>query len=275
MNYFKYEFVCPEDLHEVLIAFLSELPFDSFDEHEQGFNAYMPEKSYEPGVESHIDNLQGSFDFNYQRFFIKGQNWNKKWESNFDPIQVDNFCGIRADFHPPFKNVAYELIINPKMAFGTGHHETTRMMIRQLSNLQLVGKEILDFGTGTGVLAILAVKLGAAHVEGIEIEPPACENAIENCAINNTTESIDIICGGIDKATPKEFDFILANINRNVILESINTLHSLLKKGGILLTSGYIQEDIHKMEEAFLTSGFSLHHRVEEGNWVCHQVHKV
>lgn len=275
MNYFKYEFDCKDTLNEVLIAFLAELPFDSFNEHETGFNAYLPEKSYEPAVEKHIDQLQSSFQFTYERFFIKGRNWNKEWEENFSPIQVENFCGIRASFHPPFKNVAHELVINPKMAFGTGHHETTRMMIRQLRDLSLKNTAILDFGTGTGVLAILAAKLGARYVEGLEIETTACENAVENCEINQTADKVSIICGGIDKASEQEFDLILANINRNVILESIYTLHSLLKKGGILLTSGYILEDIPKMEKAFLSSGFSLHNRLEEGNWVCHQVLKA
>ncbi|MCB0663717.1 MAG: 50S ribosomal protein L11 methyltransferase [Saprospiraceae bacterium] len=274
MNYFKYEIHCEDSFQEILIAFLADLPFDSFDEHSYGFNAYLPEKDYDPSLDLHLDQLQNSFQFTYERMFIKGENWNTEWEKNFSPIVVDEFCGIRANFHEPIPGVQFDLIINPKMAFGTGHHETTRMMIRQMEKIDVKGTRILDFGTGTGVLAILAVKLGASYVEGIEIEVPACENAVENCAINNTDAAIKIICGGLDKAESIGFDIILANINRNVILESINTLHSLLKEGGILLTSGYILEDIPKMEEAFLSSGFSLQNRLEEGNWVCHQVRR-
>ncbi|MEZ5057102.1 MAG: 50S ribosomal protein L11 methyltransferase [Saprospiraceae bacterium] len=274
MNYFKYEITCAEDLSEILIAFLAEYPFDSFMEFEKGFNAYLPERDYDPSLDQHLNQLQSDFPFTFQSFFIEGKNWNQEWEKHFDPIIVDDFCGIRAEFHPSLENVKHELVINPKMAFGTGHHETTRMMIRQMRSLDLEGKSVLDYGAGTGILAILAIHLGAAHCEGLEIETMACENAVENCSINGVGEQVKMICGKLDNSEGNSFDIILANINRNVILESLPTLFSKLNPGGVMLTSGYIQEDIQKMEAAFLNHKFSLENRMEEGNWICHRVHK-
>jgi ribosomal protein L11 methyltransferase len=275
MNYFKYEITCAEDLTEILIAFMAEYPFDSFMEFEKGFNAYLPERDFDPSLDQQLIQLQYDYPFTFQSFFIEGKNWNQEWEKHFDPIIVDDFCGIRADFHEPLENVKFELIINPKMAFGTGHHETTRMMIRQMRVLDFQGKKVLDYGAGTGILAILSILLGAANCEGIEIETMACENAIENCHINHVSEKVCMICGKLEKGEGNSFDIILANINRNVILESLPTLFSRLKPGGMMLTSGYIREDISKMEAAFLNQNFFLKNRIEEGNWICHMVQKA
>lgn len=254
---------------EILIAYLADAPFDTFEETEEGVNAYLP-ASDEHVVEAEnlLAELGKHIDFQWEKIFLPAQNWNKIWESNFPPVIVGDFCAVRADFHEPIPGLKHELIINPKMAFGTGHHETTWQCIAAMEHLPIEGKKILDFGCGTGVLAILASKLGAAEVEAIDIEEESYRNTLENSAVNNVT-NITARCGTLAAVQGRDFDGILANINRNVILGSLPQLRELLKLGGWLLVSGILIQDEKIVTEAAAKAGFEKKKKTERGNWLC------
>ena len=169
-KYQQFHVTTNEALRDILIALFSNLDFDSFEETDSGFVAYMEERILNEQVLSELRAMQDNFAFEFTQTPLEDKNWNAVWESNFAPIQIDEFCGIRADFHPPFEQVQHELLINPKMAFGTGHHETTFMMIQCMEKLNFEQKSVLDYGCGTGILAILAQKLGATDIKGVDIE---------------------------------------------------------------------------------------------------------
>ena len=269
MNYYKFE--CQTSNPEILLAFLSELPFDSFQEKEAGLDAYIPEEDYFEGLDQSVTDLQQTFPFSFRKIFIPYQNWNKKWEDNFTPIEVDDFCGIRADFHPEFFDKEHVLIINPKMAFGTGHHETTRLVIRTMRELDFEKKRVFDYGCGTGVLAFLAEKLGGDDLVGVEIEEPAYLNALEN-AERNDIKKLHLYQGTLEDLNEKPFDIILANINRNVLLQSMSALKKLLKPGGTILFSGILKKDLEVMTASFEENGLLLQSQLEENNWLCLRV---
>jgi len=282
---------------EILIAYLSDAPFDTFEETDEGLNAYLPASTPTPtpppngrggrddvaeystpplpfgggvggGVDALLNDLQKQFDFMWDKTFIPGQNWNEIWESNFPPVIVNDFCAVRADFHEPIPGVKHELVINPKMAFGTGHHETTWQCIAAMEHLPMAGKKILDFGCGTGVLAILASKLGAAEVEAVDIEEESYRNTLENSAVNDV-KNVTARCGTLAAVQGRDFDGILANINRNVILDSLPALAGLLKPGGWLLVSGILLQDEDIVTEAAAKVGFEKKKKTERGNWLC------
>ena len=275
MNYYKFE--CKTSNPEILLAFLSHLPFDTFQENEDILDAFVSEKEYYPELDQEVADLQQTFPFSFRKIFIPYQNWNKKWEDNFTPIEVDDFCGIRADFHPEFSDKEHVLIINPKMAFGTGHHETTRSVIRMMKKMEADGKtgfenkRVLDYGCGTGVLAFLAEKLGATDLVGVEIEEPAYLNALENAA-SNDIKNLQLHCGTLELVDESPYDIILANINRNVLLNSMSALKKLLKKDGIILFSGVLSQDLEVMTASFAENGLSLKGRIEENDWQCLRV---
>ncbi len=260
---------------DILIAFLSEAPFDTFEETPEGLNAYLPAGTETPDesapvlAEARLMDLQQQFEFNWEKTFLPAQNWNEIWESNFQPVVVEDFCAVRADFHAPNPGVAYELVINPKMAFGTGHHETTWMCLRALRDLPCEGAHLLDFGCGTGVLAILAAKRGAAPVEAVDIEEESYRNTMENAAANGVAQQITARLGTLDAVEGRAFDGILANINRNVILEALPRLAGLLRPGGWLLVSGILEQDGAMVAEAAVQTGFRQVARDQRGNWLC------
>ncbi|MBK9335635.1 MAG: 50S ribosomal protein L11 methyltransferase [Lewinellaceae bacterium] len=272
MHYYKYTICTTPDIAEILPAFLSDAPFDTFQETEEGLHAYMPAPSGE-GSETEADalltDLQEQFAFTWNKEFLPAQNWNKIWESNFQPVIVEDFCAVRADFHEPIAGVQHELVINPKMAFGTGHHETTWMCLRALRDLPCAGAHLLDYGCGTGVLAILAARLGAKEVEAVDIEEESYRNTLENSAVNGVAEHIIARCGTLEAVQGAGFDGILANINRNVILDSLPRLAALVKPGGWLLVSGILREDETVVTEAATRVGFVFQQRAERGNWLC------
>jgi ribosomal protein L11 methyltransferase len=219
---------------------LEAIGFEQTDTHLLAYFEKDNFKSYE------VNNLVKEFTFNITS--IPEQNWNAVWESNFEPVVVDDFCAIRADFHQPIKNVQHEIIITPKMSFGTGHHATTYMMIEQMSNIDFTKKRVFDFGTGTGILAILAQKLGAASITAIDNDEWSIENAKENFQ-KNDAHSITLYRSS---AMPKDsFDIILANINRNVLNEYASALVSILSPKGVLLVSGILKEDERVIVAAF------------------------
>ena len=262
-----------EERVEILTAVLGELPFDTFEETATGLKAYMPEKDLTPLVEEELNELAVQFDFSFEKTFIPYQNWNAVWESNFQPIQVDDFVAVRADFHPNTEGVEFDLIVNPKMAFGTGHHETTYMMMQHMRSINFNGKKVLDYGCGTGILAILASKLGAVDLEAVDIEEPSYENTIENCAINHV-DNVTSIWGILDDVPSHDFDIILANINRNIIIDSLDDLKSRFRKREnpsdeqLLLISGFLKIDENTILQATNYAGFKHQKTLHRGNWL-------
>jgi len=267
MDYTRYRIKTDPTTAEVLLAFLSELPFDSFEETPEGLDAYLANDAKEDAIATDLKELQTSYAFDFQVEKITPRNWNAEWEANFQPVQVGKFCGVRADFHPPMPEVRHELVINPKMAFGTGHHETTYMMIQMMRELSLEGAKVLDYGCGTGILAILAAKLGASAIDAVDIEAEAYQNTLENAQINNV-HNIQAIHGTLPNVLDSEYDIILANINRNVILDSFSTLHQKLKRNGVLLISGILHKDMDAIQHTIREYHCTLDEKLERGGWM-------
>ena len=274
MDYYQYLVTNDDSMTEILIAMFSQQPFDTFEETATGFGAYIPAPSDDETVTAYVEELRRQFNFSYQKNHIPAQNWNAVWEANFQPILVDDFCGIRADFHPPLPRVQHELIINPKLAFGTGHHETTWMMIKMLEGRNLSGQSVFDYGCGTGILAILAAKLGAAPVAAVDIEYPAYENTLENIAINRV-KNITTYHGTLETVPPATYGLILANINRHVILASFSALYQRLHLRGRLLISGILKTDELLVTQAATAGGWRTLNRLERGEWICLELRKA
>ncbi len=213
-----------------------------------------------------VKQLADSYKLSYLEEQIPSQNWNEVWESNFQPVIVEDFVAIRAGFHPPIETVQHEIVITPKMSFGTGHHATTYMMMRQMRDIDFAGKSVFDFGTGTGVLAILSEKLGAAKVLAIDNDEWSIDNASENIKRNNCS-TIEINKAESAKGN-NHFDVILANINKNVILDNLDNLASQLKPDGSLLLSGLLANDADEIIESAGRLSFKLKHKETTDNWL-------
>lgn len=268
MDYWQYTLKNRSEDSEMIIALLADAPFDTFAEGETGVEAYLPAHADLNAAEMQLQSLQQQFPFTWHKTFIAGQNWNEIWESNFQPVIVRDFCAVRADFHAPIEGVQHELVINPKMAFGTGHHETTWMCLSALEALPIQGAHVFDYGCGTGILAIMAAKLGAAHIEAIDIETESYHNTVENSGLNGVAAVITARCGTLADVQGTDFDIILANINRNVLLDSMERLAQLIKHGGTLLLSGILQADEPVLVAAAKTAGFVHQHTEQRGNWL-------
>ncbi|NJL75731.1 MAG: 50S ribosomal protein L11 methyltransferase [Saprospiraceae bacterium] len=268
MDYIQYNISCPLEMRDILVALLSEHPFDTFEEVESSLLAYIPAHAENREVKKYVEDLVPHYQFQYERTFIPAQNWNEVWESNFQPIQVGQFCGVRAVFHTPFEDVQHELIIQPKMAFGTGHHATTYQVLEMMSGLDFQDKHVLDYGCGTGILAILAAKLGALSIDAIDVDEWAYENTLENIAINHTPH-IRVHQGMINQLETRCYDIILANITLNVISSSLLALYRMLPANGYLITSGFFEEDIPTLQEMATTQGFSLLSSAQKERWAC------
>jgi ribosomal protein L11 methyltransferase len=252
MEYLQLTFTIAEGPErEMLIALLSEETFEGFEETQDTLVAIIAEPEYQAEAIKTLADAQ-NVSFSVQR--IQQQNWNAQWESDFQPVIVPGFCTVRASFHPPATDTPYEIIITPKMSFGTGHHATTQLMMAQMQNLDIAGKKIFDFGTGTGILAILSKKLGAADVVAIDNDEWAVPNATENALMNGTT--LRISQGSIEDIPEDSYDIILANINRNILLEYMDRLKQQTKKGGHLLLSGILEEDQPAITTAAGDNGF-------------------
>lgn len=268
MDYWQYHLRTAPDTAEIVLAYLSDAPFDTFEEIETGLYAYLPASADMMEAEQALTVLAAQFDFTWEKTFLPGQNWNEIWESNFHPVVVNDFCAVRADFHAPIPGVRYELIINPKMAFGSGHHETTWQCIAALEHLPVAGARVLDYGCGTGILAILASQLGAADLEAVDIEAESYRNTLENCQIN-AVHNLTARCGQLADVQGRDFDGILANINRNVILDSLPRLAELTRPGGWLLVSGILEQDEPMVVETAVANGFEKIRQNQRGNWLC------
>ena len=242
-NYIQYKIrVNGEEQAEILTALLSDFPFESFESENEYLCAYIPSTTLEPHIED-IEQILG--DTEYYSTEIQAQNWNAEWESNFEEVVIDDKVIIRAPFHahrPEFGNL--EVVIQPKMSFGTGHHSTTRLMVEMMLGLDLNGSSLLDMGSGTGVLAIVASKLGAKRVLAIEIDDMAEESVRENIEINGVGAIVTSVCGDASAIGNECFDTILANINRNILLNDMATYRRSLSTGARLIISGFLAEDV-------------------------------
>jgi ribosomal protein L11 methyltransferase len=267
-NYIEYQFtvVPKEPWEEILLAALQELPFESFDHSETSLLAYVPEMLHFEGFLNSISLFEDpSISISVKKKTIKPVNWNAKWESEFQPIVIGDNCVVRADFHPD-QGKRFELIINPKMSFGTGHHQTTHMMLDFALSESFEGKSILDMGCGTGVLAILASMKGAVSVDAIDLDPWCIENATENAIKNNCSNVNCILGSSLTKDIPT-YGLIFANINRNILLEQISSYSLALIEGGVLLLSGFYQSDIESLRQCCEAEGLSYEEEKQKGDW--------
>lgn len=249
MNYVAYHFSVnpPQPGSEILMAMISDMGFESFDTSEKGFTAYIPEEN---ANNVDINNLSFSdFTYTFTIEKIAQVNWNEEWEKNFEPVVVENLICIRAPFHPANKTVKHEIIIMPKMSFGTGHHQTTQLMCEAMYACDFKDKRVLDMGCGTGVLAILAHLLKAKNILAIDIDDWSVENSIENCTANNCT-GITVKKGDIESIERLEnLDIILANINKNILKKHIPFYSKKLNLKGKLFLSGFFKTDVDELIE--------------------------
>jgi ribosomal protein L11 methyltransferase len=269
MNYLEFKFVIEpaQPASEILIAELGMAGFESFVENEDGITAYIPAEEYEAETMSGIHILQsGEFDISFTQSEIEQVNWNVEWEKNFHPIVVNEECAVRAPFHPK-PDVTYDIVIEPKMSFGTGHHATTHMMIEFLFKYDLKGKTVLDMGCGTGVLAIVAEKRGAKKVEAIDIDNWCYQNTLENVE-RNDCEKISVFEGAAELLEGRSYDVIIANINRNILLDDMRTYDKSLNAGGELYLSGFYAKDIPVIKEECEKYGLQYNDYTERDEWV-------
>jgi len=252
---------------EILIAELGYAGFESFVETEEGVTAYIQKEEYCSTI---LDNIQilksDEFKITYTSDEIEQTNWNQEWEKNFNPIVVDGECAVRAPFHDKF-DTKYDIIIEPKMSFGTGHHETTHMMLQHILKTDFTDKTVLDMGCGTGVLAILAEMRGATKLEAIDIDNWCYLNSLENVERNNC-KNITVLEGEASLLKSKTFNIIIANINRNILLNDIKEYASCLTKDASLFLSGFYTEDVSIIEKECKKYGLMVFDQLERNNWV-------
>lgn len=255
------------------MAELEELPFESFVTEAPFLKCYIQKESYDAMQLKIVMSATEGYDFktSYSAQLIPAANWNAEWESKFTPIVVDGKCTIKAPWHDGLKKTRFNIVIEPQMAFGTGHHQTTYMMCRLMlaNEAYIKGSTVLDMGCGTAVLAILAAKMGAAHVYGIDIDAVAAVSAFDNARRNRVSKHVETYCGDASLLQMGKYDVILANINRNVLLQDIPTYSRSLRKGGILLMSGFYTEDLPIICDAATEHGLALSDKDEFDNWCC------
>lgn len=252
---------------EILIAELGYAGFESFVETDDGATAYIQKEEWNDNILDDIQILNSDeFEITYTFNEIEQTNWNEEWEKNFNPIIVDDLCAVRAPFHDSF-NTKFDIIIEPKMSFGTGHHETTHMMIQHILKNDFSGKRVLDMGCGTGVLAILAELKGASKIDAIDIDNWCYLNSLENIERNNC-KNIMIYEGDATLLQGNKYDIIIANINRNILLKDLKQYASCLSKDGILFLSGFYENDIKIIETECNKYMLKLVETLERNNWV-------
>jgi ribosomal protein L11 methyltransferase len=270
-NYIEIIFpVSKQSEKDVLIAQLSIRGFEGFEEERNSLKAFIREEDFD---EQELTAFAGEQQLSFTRSAIENKNWNAEWEANFQPVVIDGFCAVRAAFHPPVPGVAHDIIVTPKMSFGTGHHATTYMMVQAMARPVFAGKTVFDFGTGTGVLAILAEKLGALSITAIDNDDNSIENAAENLAANGCRH-----CELFKAASTEglgQFDIILANINRNVILQNLLHIKQHLRDGGVVLLSGLLKDDQPQVLAEAEKQGLMLTGRLEKEGWICLEMGKT
>ncbi|SRX74994.1 50S ribosomal protein L11 methyltransferase [Aequorivita antarctica] len=267
--YIEYDFkVTPlQPGTEILIAELGYAGFESFVETEEGVTAYIQKEEWNAAILEDINILDSDeFKIEFTTSEIAQVNWNSEWEKNFDSIEVDEKCTVRAPFHPN-KNFEYEIVIEPKMSFGTGHHETTFMMLQHILENDFEGKSVLDMGCGTAVLAILAEMRGASKLDAIDIDEWCFENSLENIERNHC-KNISVFLGDSTLLSEKKYDVIIANINRNILLNDMEVYRKCLDLGGVLYLSGFYVEDLPIITETCNNLGFTFVENKEKNKWV-------
>lgn len=245
MYYSRLQVICDPEFSEILMAEIAEAGFDTFMENEKGFEAYVEEANYDKQKLGEIKEKYAVLTpLVFYQDKIEKKNWNEEWEKNYEPILVDDKCLIRANFHIPEKQYPYEIIITPKMSFGTGHHQTTYLMVKNQLEIDHQNKVVMDAGCGTAILSVMSSKLGAKQVDAFDIDEWSVVNGNENAEVNGCT-NISIRQGKISDLTfDGDFDIILANINKNILLDEMHQYASYLPKGGLLLLSGFYEQDI-------------------------------
>jgi ribosomal protein L11 methyltransferase len=265
MVYTEIKFITnsPEQ-NEILIAQLAQLGFEGFEEEENILKAFIKQNEFNAAA---VDDIANTNSITYTSAVIAPQNWNAQWESSFEPVVVNDFAAIRAGFHQPVKNVQHEIIITPKMSFGTGHHATTYLMMQQMRQLDFRGKTVMDFGTGTGVLAILAEKMGAIEITAIDNDDWSINNAKENTGNNNCIHIV--IQKGESIEADGKYDIILTNINLDVILQNMPLIAAACKPGTQILLSGFLYTDEAAIKTALKANGLVFSTVTQQKDWIC------
>ena len=267
MDFIEVKVQCHPEYTDFLIAELGEIEFNSFVENEEGFDAYIESVLFSEPALQEVFSRYAAADIHYSFAEQPKVNWNEEWEKNYDPIDVDGKCYIRATFHAPRPEFPLEIVIVPKMSFGTGHHQTTWQMVKHQMAIDHKGKRVLDVGCGTAILALVAAKLGASYVEGFDIDQWSVENSIENAALNGFNQLV-VKQGTIAEVKPQgPFDIILANINRNVLLAEIPVYAELMANHGQLLLSGFYEQDIADIQQKAESCGLSLQNSSTRDKW--------
>jgi ribosomal protein L11 methyltransferase len=263
-DFVEVNFNCREPVQEILIARLSRLGYEGFEQEDNFLKAYSSADTFD---DSAVKRIAADHQVSFTISTVEPENWNAAWESNYQPVSIEDFAGIRADFHSNIPGVQHEIIITPKMSFGTGHHATTQLMISAMRKIEFSGKSVLDFGTGTGILAILAEKLGAGEILAIDNDAWSIENAAENLQ-KNATKNISL---NFSSQFPegKTFDIILANINKHVITENVMNLAGALKINGKLLVSGILTVDEEELVSDFKTYSINCREKTVNNEWIC------
>lgn len=259
-----------DDLRDIMIAVLTDHGFEGFEESGGNLKAFIASSAFK---KEEVDSIAEQYHLKSDTQAIASQNWNSVWESNFNPVVVGAFCTVRASFHPPAENTQYELIITPKMSFGTGHHATTFMMIARMEHLDIQNKKVLDYGTGTGVLALLAWKMGAADLLAVDNDSWSIENASENFKMNGA-DQVKLLQRESAEGLGN-FDIILANITRNVISDNFNFFTTQLTAGGTILFSGLLEDDEQHILELAETHKLVFAGKSKREKWICLEFNKA
>ncbi len=272
MNYIKISIILATgenpDATDIISANLSDQGFESFVETENGLEAFVPENCYnKTEIDSLLESLNQTMPFSWSHELIQEKNWNEEWEKNYEPVLVAGRCHIRAPFHPRMMDVDFEIEIEPKMSFGTAHHETTRMMIELMLEHDFHNQKVLDMGCGTGVLAILASKMGASEVLAIDNDEWAFNNAIEN-VVKNDAKNVKVLLGDDRLLDNELFDIVIANINRNILLQQFDAYAKSLKKSGCIFLSGFYEADIPHLLQKASSWKFDLIKKIRINSWV-------
>lgn len=265
-----FNFEAIEDYQQdLLIDGLAEIGFNTFEDTDTGFAAFIDADHYSAtNLTTALEPFKGDFNYQYVVEEIAGKNWNEEWEKNFEPLIIGNECYVRATFHEAQPQYTYQIVIDPKMAFGTGHHQTTTMMMQYILKADLQDKHVLDMGCGTGILAILATKKGAAGLVAIDNDDVCYQSTLENAALNQVS-NIEARCGGKEVIPDRAFDVILANINRNILLDQMENYHHALVDGGSIFFSGFYEHpDLDIIRESALKFNMLYQDHQKIGDWV-------
>ena len=269
MNYIEIKVIIdPVNIaRDIVVAELGEIGFESFVESENGVDAYIQEPLFDEDLMKSLNSFNHAyFKIEYTKNVIQNQNWNEVWEQSFEPINVNNQCMVRAPFHLANTTIGHDIIIEPKMSFGTGHHETTFLMIQELLVMDLDEKTVLDMGCGTGVLAILAEQKKAKNILAVDIDDWAYENTLDNIIKNNCSK-IEVLKGGAESIKNKKFDVVIANINRNILLQDLKNYTNSLNKNGYVLLSGFFSSDVDLLMEEATKNGLKLLNKNTKNDW--------